>query len=74
MNNIKITQKQMKAIAGRISEVYYTLYSANDLPQPHYEHITIDNKMFKIGFVPDESNSRTIMNIRIVYKGNIDGK
>jgi len=73
MDKIKLSPKQMTAIANRISEIFSTLYSADKPLQLHYEHIIIDNEMIKIGFVPDESSNRTVMNIRIVYKGKING-
>lgn len=71
MENIKITPKQMVAITSRMNEIYPTIYSINKPLKTHYEHIILENGMFKIGFIPGEENSKTLMNIKIAYKGNI---
>ncbi len=74
MKNIKLTPKQMAIITNKITDAYSKIHSDDKLTQSHYEHVIIDGEMIKIGFIPGESNSRTIMEFRIVYKGGVNGK
>lgn len=74
MNTIKLTPKQLKAIANKIGESYSKIYPDDKKIQSYYDHIIIDGEMIKIGYVHNETNNRTILDIRIVYKGVVDGK
>jgi len=70
-NNSKISPNQLKAIAEHFLKSYYQAYLDNQLDSPRYETIVVDGGRFKIGVLPGAEGSATVMNIKIVRKGNI---
>lgn len=64
----------MNEITKKIGEVCSKNYSDKKSSSPHYEHLILNNEMIKIGFIPGNANSKTIMEIKIISKGSANGQ
>jgi hypothetical protein len=72
-NNVKLSPKQLRELTERLVKFYEHDFTTGKTKHPHYEHVSIDDHMFKIGYYPSDDNTPIIMNIRIVYKGKTNG-
>lgn len=73
-NNQLITPKELKESLVLLAKMYSKDYSQNIVDKPHYEHLTIGNRLMKVGYTPNLDNTPTLMSIRITQKGYADGK
>jgi len=69
----KITPEQLKSIINCLITFYDSDYSSGKTDSPHYEHIEIDGHLFKVGYIPKYDETTTIVDIKITYKGEVNG-
>jgi len=69
----KVTSKQLKTIIDRISDVYTKDFSEIRSDNPYFEHIEVDGHIYKVGIIPGEGETPRLMEIKIVYKGEVNG-
>jgi|GEM_PF-2266439 len=69
----KVTSKQLKAIINRISDVYSKDFSEIRPDNPYFENIEADGHIYKVGIILGEVETPRLMEIKIVYKGEVNG-
>jgi hypothetical protein len=67
----KITPEQLKIIINHLIEIYVNDFSGDKIENPHFEHIEVDGRIFKVGYTPNGNSTPTIIDIRIIDKGVI---
>jgi hypothetical protein len=65
-----LSPNQLKVITDHLLDVYSKNYSEHKTNESHYERIDVDGSRFKVGLLPGAEGSVTVMNIKIVRKGN----
>lgn len=72
MNRVmKMTPDQLKVVVDSILNSYKKDYENGLTSDPHFEHVNAGGYRFKIGYIPDVNGGKTLIDIKIVYKGRI---
>lgn len=66
-----LTPKHLRIIINHLLDIYERDFSTSKSLNSHYGHINIEGERFKVGLIPNDDNTATIANIRIVYKGKV---